>query len=69
MESAWAERAASSSELLGFPADARILIINCDDLGMHRSINTAVLSAVQDGVGLRLRVQRYAQLSVASRLL
>lgn len=42
--------AALSSEELGFAADARVLIINCDDLGMHRSINTAVLSAVRDGV-------------------
>lgn len=39
-----------SSELLGYPADARVLIVNCDDLGMHESINTAILRAVQDGV-------------------
>lgn len=39
-----------SSELLGFPADARVLIVNCDDLGLHEFVNTAVLSAVQDGV-------------------
>ena len=39
-----------SSELLGFPADARVLIINCDDLGMHSAINTAVLEAVRDGI-------------------
>lgn len=24
-----------SAELLGFPAGARVLIVNCDDLGMH----------------------------------
>ncbi|MDT0277589.1 ChbG/HpnK family deacetylase [Blastococcus goldschmidtiae] len=39
-----------SSELLGYPAGARVLIINCDDLGMHESINVAVLRAMQDGV-------------------
>lgn len=39
-----------SSELLGFPADARVLIVNCDDLGMHESVNVAVLEAVQEGV-------------------
>ena len=39
-----------SSELLGFPADARVLIINCDDLGLHSAINAAVLEAVRDGV-------------------
>lgn len=41
---------ALSSELLGFPADARVLIVNCDDLGMHRSVNTAVLRCVEEGV-------------------
>ena len=40
----------SSARLLGFPADARVLLVNCDDLGMHPSINTAILAAVQQGV-------------------
>jgi YdjC-like protein len=40
----------SSAQLLGFPADARVLILNCDDLGMHESINAAVLAALQQGV-------------------
>jgi len=40
----------SSAQLLGFPAEARVLILNCDDLGMHESINAAVLAAVQQGV-------------------
>ena len=39
-----------SSRLLGFPADTRVLIVNCDDLGMHASVNAAVLEAVQEGV-------------------
>lgn len=39
-----------SSRLLGFPADARLLIISCDDLGMHPGVNKAVLEAVQSGV-------------------
>lgn len=39
-----------SSELLGFPADARVLIVNCDDLGMYDAINTAVISAIEDGI-------------------
>ena len=45
-----ARSASLSSELLGFPADTRVLIINCDDLGMHESVNAAVLEAVQEGV-------------------
>jgi predicted glycoside hydrolase/deacetylase ChbG (UPF0249 family) len=39
-----------SSELLGFPTDARVVIINCDDLGMHESVNAAVFEAVQEGI-------------------
>ena len=39
-----------SSELLGFPTDARVLIANCDDLGMHESVNVAVFEAVQEGI-------------------
>ena len=40
----------TSGELLGFPPDARVLIINCDDLGMHEGVDDAVLQAVQEGV-------------------
>jgi predicted glycoside hydrolase/deacetylase ChbG (UPF0249 family) len=39
-----------SSELLGFPPDARVLIVNADDFGMHPSINTAVVAAVEEGI-------------------
>lgn len=41
---------ASSTELLGFAADARVLIVNCDDLGMYRGVNVAVVQAVEEGV-------------------
>ncbi|WP_432485500.1 ChbG/HpnK family deacetylase [Kineococcus esterisolvens] len=40
----------SSVQLLGLPANARVLILDCDDLGMHPSINTAILAAVRQGV-------------------
>lgn len=39
-----------STELLGFPATARVLIVNCDDLGMHPGVNTGVVEAVREGV-------------------
>ncbi|MEU9961496.1 ChbG/HpnK family deacetylase [Streptomyces sp. NPDC050982] len=39
-----------ASELLGFPADARVLIVNCDDFGMHRGINAAVVAAIERGI-------------------
>jgi predicted glycoside hydrolase/deacetylase ChbG (UPF0249 family) len=39
-----------SSELRGFPADARVLIINLDDFGMYHAINAAVVSSIEEGV-------------------
>lgn len=39
-----------SSELLGFAPDARVLIVNCDDLGMYQAINTAVVDSIESGI-------------------
>lgn len=39
-----------SSELLGFGPDARVLIVNCDDFGMHSAINAAVLESIENGI-------------------
>ncbi|ALE79585.1 hypothetical protein WY02_15370 [Pseudonocardia sp. AL041005-10] len=39
-----------SSELLGFDADARVLLVNADDLGMHSAINEAIFACLDDGV-------------------
>ena len=36
--------------MLGYPADARLLIINADDFGMCHSVNAAVIGAFQAGV-------------------
>jgi hypothetical protein len=33
----------NTSELLGVAADARLLILNCDDLGMYRAVNLGIL--------------------------
>ncbi|MFP3985981.1 polysaccharide deacetylase family protein [Streptomyces sp. E11-3] len=41
---------ASSSESLGFPADARVLIVNCDDFGLYEAVNPAVVQAVEEGI-------------------
>jgi chitin disaccharide deacetylase len=32
---------------LGYPADARVLIVNCDDLGMCDGINAAVIDSIE----------------------
>ncbi|MEU2624608.1 polysaccharide deacetylase family protein [Streptomyces sp. NPDC007157] len=39
-----------SSELLGHPPDARLLIVNCDDLGMYPAINAAVIESLEEGI-------------------
>lgn len=38
------------ADLLGLPADARLLIINCDDFGMYHAINAAVIESIQNGI-------------------
>lgn len=45
-----AEHAARSSELLGFARDARMLIVNADDLGMARGINLAIIDSIERGI-------------------
>ncbi|TDC62941.1 polysaccharide deacetylase family protein [Streptomyces hainanensis] len=39
-----------ATELLGFPPDARVLLLNADDLGMHEAVNAGILDAVENGV-------------------
>jgi predicted glycoside hydrolase/deacetylase ChbG (UPF0249 family) len=39
-----------SSELLGYPPDARVLIVNCDDFGMYDGINAAVIDSIEQGI-------------------
>ena len=41
---------AQSSELLGLPRDARVLIINADDFGMYHAVNTAVIRSIEEGI-------------------
>ena len=41
---------AGPGELLGFPSDARVLIINADDFGMYRAVNFAVIRSVEEGI-------------------
>jgi hypothetical protein len=41
---------ARSSELLGFPPDARVLIVNSDDFGMYQAVNAAVLRSIVEGI-------------------
>lgn len=42
--------AGHTNQLLGYPTDARLLIVNADDFGMCHAINAAILRAFQDGI-------------------
>ena len=50
LEPAAAAPEAPQGELLGFPPDARVLIVNADDFGMYRAINAAVLRSIEEGI-------------------
>jgi predicted glycoside hydrolase/deacetylase ChbG (UPF0249 family) len=39
-----------TNRLLGYPDDARLLIINADDFGMCHAVNAAILRSVTEGV-------------------
>lgn len=39
-----------TNRLLGYPDDARLLIINADDFGMCHSVNQAIISTLQEGM-------------------
>ena len=40
----------TTNALLGYPDDARLLIVNADDLGMYPAINEAVGRAFREGI-------------------
>jgi predicted glycoside hydrolase/deacetylase ChbG (UPF0249 family) len=40
----------SNNQLLGYPDDARLLLINADDFGMCHSINVATVEAMRSGI-------------------
>src|SRR5436309_5252745 len=60
----------SSSELLGFAADARVLIVNCDDFGMHEAVNAGVVESIENGIARSciLMVPRPAEAQAVSLL-
>jgi predicted glycoside hydrolase/deacetylase ChbG (UPF0249 family) len=35
---------------LGYPADARVLIVNCDDFGMDDAVNVGVIDSIERGI-------------------
>ncbi len=40
----------SLAERLGYRPDAKLLIVNCDDLGMCQAVNVGVYEALRDGI-------------------
>lgn len=43
-------RKRATNRLLGYPDDARLLLINADDFGMYRVANEAVVRAFKEGI-------------------
>ena len=41
----------TTCELLGFPEDAKLLIVNCDDFGLCHGENAGTVQAIRDGIG------------------
>lgn len=39
-----------TNRILGYPADARLLILNADDFGMCHSVNAAIFRALEEGI-------------------
>jgi predicted glycoside hydrolase/deacetylase ChbG (UPF0249 family) len=39
-----------TNQLLGYPADARLLIVNADDFGMCQAVNEAIIGVLKNGV-------------------
>jgi predicted glycoside hydrolase/deacetylase ChbG (UPF0249 family) len=39
-----------TNQLLGYPADARLLIVNADDFGMCHAVNEAILDTLKEGI-------------------
>jgi len=39
-----------TNQLLGYPADARLLIVNADDFGMCHAVNEAIFRALKEGI-------------------
>jgi predicted glycoside hydrolase/deacetylase ChbG (UPF0249 family) len=42
----------NTNEKLGYPADARLLIVNVDDFGMCHSVNEAMVPAIREGLAV-----------------
>lgn len=40
----------ATNRLLGYPDDARLLLVNADDFGMYPAINAAIVSALEEGI-------------------
>ena len=39
-----------TNQRLGYPADARLLLINADDFGMCHAVNAGIIQALQEGI-------------------
>lgn len=52
MKNGISQRCSQTNRLLGYPADARLLIVNADDFGMCHAVNEAIIGTLQAGIVL-----------------
>ena len=45
-----AQNTSQTNSLLGYPADARLLLVNADDFGMCHAINEAIIRSLEEGI-------------------
>jgi predicted glycoside hydrolase/deacetylase ChbG (UPF0249 family) len=43
-------RSGITNAMLGYPADARLLLVNADDFGMFHAVNAAIVETLQTGI-------------------
>jgi hypothetical protein len=53
-----------TNRLLGYPADARLLLVNADDFGMCHAVTAAIIRTLQDGIVTSL--QHYGAVPVVA---
>jgi predicted glycoside hydrolase/deacetylase ChbG (UPF0249 family) len=58
-----------SNELLGFPAEARLLIVNVDDVGLYAGANRAAVEAIEAGIASSCSLMVPAPAAQAAMLL
>jgi len=44
------QNTSQTNSLLGYPDDARLLLVNTDDFGMCHAVNEAIIRSLEEGI-------------------